>query len=60
VETQCAAAFVYFLPRGGDARRGQSFAGSRQLAANDIQTYRELVRPDAAKAWFGLLPAGKN
>ncbi len=22
--------------------------------------YRELVRPDAAKAWFGLMPAGKN
>jgi len=22
--------------------------------------YRELVRPDAAKAWFGLLPAGKK
>jgi integrase len=22
--------------------------------------YRELVRPDAAKAWFGLIPAGKN
>ena len=22
--------------------------------------YRELVRPDAAKAWFALMPAGKN
>ena len=22
--------------------------------------YRELVRPEAAKAWFGLMPAGKN
>jgi hypothetical protein len=22
--------------------------------------YRELVRPKAAKAWFGLMPAGKN
>ena len=25
-----------------------------------FQHYRELVRPDAAKAWFGLMPAGKN
>jgi len=22
--------------------------------------YRELVRPDAAKAWFALKPAGKD
>jgi integrase len=25
-----------------------------------FQHYRELVRPEAAKAWFGLMPAGKN
>jgi integrase len=25
-----------------------------------FQHYRELVRPEAAKAWFGLMPAGKK
>ena len=25
-----------------------------------FQHYRELVRPDAAKAWFAIVPAGKN
>jgi len=25
-----------------------------------FQHYRELVRPEAAKAWFGLMPAGKS
>ena len=25
-----------------------------------FQHYRELVRPDAAKAWFAIMPAGKN
>ena len=25
-----------------------------------FQHYKELVQPDAAKAWFGIVPAGKN
>ena len=46
METQRAAALLYFLPRGGDTGCRQSFAGSRQLAADDLQA---LPRAGAAE-----------
>ena len=52
METQRAAAFVYQLPGGGDTGCGQSFTGSRELAADDFPA---LPRTGAAGGGEGVV-----